>query len=260
MSASPYVPFYTSDFLGGTSGMTAASKGVYITLICLIYEAEAPLPQSWDTLARRCGCTLPAFKKAVEALQDDGKIEVTGAGIWSDKCAKHIAQRRERQSSATAAAKTRWEKIKENQRTDDKAALNPQCQPEPEPEPEVKKDTTVSLQTKPVRKKCRIPENAVISDAQIRAAEKRGHSMQEAEAQFSKFKNDALAKGKMFLDWDRAFITWLDSEYFRPITDGARNGNGNHNTNGSRSGGSGNAMVDAFAAVAAERTARNGGN
>ena len=122
--------------------MTAASKGVYITLLCLIYEAEAPLPQSWDTLARRCGCTLPAFKRAVEALQDDGKIEVTGAGIWSEKCAKHIAQRRERQGSAKAAAKTRWEKIKENQSPNDSAALRTQCQPEPEPDI---RDTNVSL-------------------------------------------------------------------------------------------------------------------
>jgi len=27
MSQSPFIPFYTSDFLGGTGGMTAATKG-----------------------------------------------------------------------------------------------------------------------------------------------------------------------------------------------------------------------------------------
>jgi hypothetical protein len=40
----------------------------------------------------------------------------------------------------------------------------------------------------------------------------------------------------------------------------SQNGNGNHNINGSGSGGSRNAMVDAFAAVAAERSARNSRN
>lgn len=84
MSDAPYIPFYTSDFLGGTSGMTAATKGVYITLLCLMYEAEKPLHQKWDTLARRCGCTLPAFKKAVSDLQDDGKICASDDGLWSD--------------------------------------------------------------------------------------------------------------------------------------------------------------------------------
>lgn len=134
MSNSPYVQFYTSDFLGGTSGMTAASKGVYITLLCLMYETEAPLTQKWDMLARRCGCTLPAFKKAVSDLADDGKITITDDGLWSEKCEKHIALRRERQNSAASAAKKRWEKSKQKQEADDAGAMQAQCQPEPEPE------------------------------------------------------------------------------------------------------------------------------
>jgi uncharacterized protein YdaU (DUF1376 family) len=141
MSDSPYVPFYTSDFLGGTGGMTAATKGVYITLLCLIYEAEGPVTQKWDMLARRCGCTLPAFKKAVQDLVDDGKIAVVDEGIWSEKCEKHLAQRVERRSSAKAAAKKRWQKIEQKQGNVDAGASSAQCQPEPEP----KRDTNVSL-------------------------------------------------------------------------------------------------------------------
>jgi len=133
MSQSPFVPFYTSDFLAGTGGMTAATKGVYITLLCLIYEREAPLPQAWDDLARRCGCTLPAFNRAVERLEADGKIAVLDEGIWSEKCEKHIAQRCERRTSAKAAAKTRWQKSQQKQRQDDAGALRRQCKPEPEP-------------------------------------------------------------------------------------------------------------------------------
>lgn len=144
MSDRPFVPFYTSDFLAGTSGMTAATKGVYITLLSLMYEAEAPLPQSWETLARRSGCTMPSFKKAIEALEDDAKITITDAGIWSEKCDKHITQRRERSDSAKAAAKKRWEKDKEKQRNSDATASSAQCKPEPYPEPKVKRDTNVS--------------------------------------------------------------------------------------------------------------------
>jgi uncharacterized protein YdaU (DUF1376 family) len=136
MSETPYIPFYTSDFLGGTGGMTAATKGVYITLLCLMYEADGPLTQQYDTLARRCGCTLPAFKRAVQALEDDGKVVVLDEGIWSQKCEKHVAQRRERRRSATSAAKTRWEKTKEKQVEADKSAMRKACQPEPEPEKE----------------------------------------------------------------------------------------------------------------------------
>ena len=135
MSEAPYIQFYTSDFLAGTSGMTASTKGVYITLLSLMYEAEAPLPQQWDTLARRCGCTLPAFKKAIQSLVDDGKVAVLETGIWSEKCEKHIAQRRERRNSAKAAANTRWQKSEQKQGKPDADAMQTQCQPEPEPEP-----------------------------------------------------------------------------------------------------------------------------
>jgi uncharacterized protein YdaU (DUF1376 family) len=226
MSDTPYVPFYTSDFLAGTSGMTSSTKGVYITLICLMYEAEGPIPQKWDTLARRCGCTLPAFKRAVSDLQDDGKIEVTDTGIWSDKCNKHITQRRERSSSARAAANKRWEKTEQKQGKSDASAYDPQCQPEPEPYIS-KRDTKVShknkpepVSSKPKKRACQIPENAVISEKMIEYAETRGHDLVEAEAQFDKFKNNALANGRTYVNWDRAFLTWLDSAYFKPITKG----------------------------------------
>lgn len=133
----PYINWYTSDFLAGTSGMTAATKGVYVTLLCLMYEAEEPLNQSWEALARRCGCTLPAFKKAVHALEEDAKIEKSERGLWSSKCDRHITLRRERQSSARSAAKKRWKKSEEKQRAADAVAVRAQCQPEPEPEPDI---------------------------------------------------------------------------------------------------------------------------
>lgn len=143
MTETPYVPFYTSDFLGGTSGMTASTKGVYITLLCLMYEAEGPLKQRWEVLARRCGCTLPAFKKAIEDLVDDEKVDVSKAGIWSEKCEKHIQRRAERRNSAKAAAESRWQKTQQKQSKRDAAAMRTQCQPEPEPE--YLRDTNVSL-------------------------------------------------------------------------------------------------------------------
>lgn len=133
LSDGPFIPFYTSDFLGGTGGMTASVKGVYITIICLIYEQGGPLPQQWDSLARRCGCTLPAFKRAIETLCGENKVSIEDGKIWSEKCAKHIASRRERQRSASAAAKSRWEKSKQKQGKADATALQGQCQPEPEP-------------------------------------------------------------------------------------------------------------------------------
>ena len=126
--AAPYVPFYTSDFLAGTAGMAPATRGVYITLLCLIYEEDGPITQNWPALARRCCCTFPAFKKALAELEQEGKIEIVDGAIWSEKCEKHIMQRRERQKSAKAAAKSRWQKKQQNQGSVDAGALPSHCE------------------------------------------------------------------------------------------------------------------------------------
>ena len=211
MSA-PYVPFYTSDFLGGTSGMTAATKGVYITLLCLMYEEEGPLPQKWDTLARRCGCTLPGFTKAIQDLVDDGKVSVLGSGLWSEKCEKHIAQRSERRDSAKAAAEKRWEKVKQNQGMSDANAMPETCQPDPEPEPELKEEREeppLSPKGEKPRRACSLPEGWVPSDRNIADAEARNFSAKEINDEADKFRDYHHAKGTRFKDWDAGWRTWL---------------------------------------------------
>lgn len=208
MSDSPYIPFYTSDFLGGTSGMTAATKGVYITLLCLMYEVEGPLGQSWDTLARRSGCTLPAFKKAVQALVDDDKIEVSDAGIWSEKCAKHITKRCERSNSAKAAAKTRWEKTEQKQGVPDANAKQPQCQPEPEPESYKKKEPNGSLQ----KKGSRLPSDWVLPKTLGEWAVENGLTRDEVRREADTFKDYWIGvpgqKG-VKLDWAATWRNWI---------------------------------------------------
>jgi len=207
MSLAPFVPFYTSDFLAGTSGLTAATKGVYITLLCLMYEAEAPLPQSWETLARRCGCTLPAFHKAIESLQDDGKIVVTDAGLWSPKCDRHIAQRRERQKSATSAAKIRWKKTSEKQGESDAGASSAQCQPDPYPE-EVKERQAKAC---PKKRASRLPEGWTLPPDWLAWAEGQGGTAAHWRAEADKFRDYWCAKSGAAatkLDWQATWRNW----------------------------------------------------
>lgn len=139
MTDSAYVKFYTSDFLGGTSGLTAATKGVYITLLMLMYETEAPLKRSYASLARACGASNSAFKKAMEALIEEGKIVILEDGVWSEKVEKHISTRANLRRRNAFSAFVGWEKRKQNQGPPDANASATQCQPEPEPEPEEEK-------------------------------------------------------------------------------------------------------------------------
>lgn len=261
MSDAPYVQFYTSDFLAGTSGMTASCKGVYITLLCQMYEGEAPLKQSWDMLARRCGATLPAFKKALEALQDDGKITLVDGGIWSPKCEKHITLRRERQKSAKAAAEKRWEKTKEKQGKPDATAYDPQCYPEPEPYKD--RDTIVSLARKPK------PER--FEDFWNQYPHRNGAKKGKAKARqkyerlvASGVSEHEIITGAMRYATDRQVVegyakdptTWLNNEGWTDDIEPAQPSRANSNGSGT---GQRSSMVDAFAAVAERRSRDAGG-
>ena len=213
MSETPFIPFYTSDFLAGTSGMTAATKGVYITLLCLMYEAEGPLPQQWDTLARRCGCTLPAFKKAIQALSDDGKVTEIDGGLWSHKCERHIAQRREKRKSATASANKRWEKIKQKQGIDDADAMPTQCYPEPELEE--KEDTNVSSKKNASSKSkgTRLPDDWRLPKSWGEWAVKteglpEGDVRREADSFRDYWRGVSGSKG-VKLDWQATWRNWV---------------------------------------------------
>ncbi len=214
MTASPYVQFYTSDFLAGTSGMTAGTKGVYITLLCLMYEAEAPLAQSWGNLARRCGASNSGFKKAIEELLDEDKITVDDAGIWSAKVEKHLSYRHELTRKNREAAKVRWEKTQQKQQPDDAGALQTQCQPEPEPEP-IKEDTNVSSKSsepkkqKPKKRRSRLPDGWVLPMEWGQYALTKGLAESVVRREAENFADHHRARGSTMLDWQAAWRTWV---------------------------------------------------
>lgn len=142
MGESPFIKFYPSDFLAGTSGLSPAERGVYITLLCLIYEADGPIERHDARLSRRCGSPKAAFKRVLEALIDEGKIVEVDGMLSNRRAEKAIVDRQNRSQIGTHAAQQRWaaqdEKTQQNQRQDDARAMPEQCtsdasqKPEPE--------------------------------------------------------------------------------------------------------------------------------
>ena len=207
MNGLPYYKAYPRDFIEGTIGMTFEMKGAYRLVLDLIYMQGGKLPDDARYISGALGCTMRKWKTLRQALVDGGKLTVNGEFLTNERAVFELETLRKLQ-----------DKQRENASGPRKNKGLEKPRPRhTEPEPDIT-DTNVSVYAKPPKRKSRIGEDAEITNAMRRAAEKRNHSQQEAEAQFQKFKNDAIAKGKSFVDWDRAFITWLDSEYFRPIT------------------------------------------
>lgn len=139
MSKSPFFQFYPSDWLAGTRGLTAAETGVYITLIAMMYEAEGPIPYDATRLARLCGSTPAAFRKAVDGLVDTGKLSVSEDGIFNRRVQIEIEKRSEKRLAASQSAKTRWGKAQQNQTPADANASNSQCERNANQKPETRK-------------------------------------------------------------------------------------------------------------------------
>lgn len=119
----PWFKFFPSDWLGGTGGMTAAERGVYITLVAMIYDAGGPIRHDDARLARRCGVTKASWLKIIRLLIEDGKITALENGLLSNpRCEIELSARANRVQNATIAsekaAASRAGKIEEKQRSD----------------------------------------------------------------------------------------------------------------------------------------------
>lgn len=111
-----HIAFYPSNWLAGTRGLTPAETGVYITLVCMMYERQAPLPFEHARLARMCNCPAGTFKKILAVLLEERKLIETPEGLWQRRVEKEIGAARtaidEASDRAKRAAEARWSKVK----------------------------------------------------------------------------------------------------------------------------------------------------
>lgn len=106
-----HIPFYPSEWLAGTRGLSDAETGVYITLIAKMYEMAGPIERDDDRLYRVCGCSSKAsFLKSLNYLISEGKIIETPDGIFNEKVEKVIKITTEKSDKAKAAAQSRWDR------------------------------------------------------------------------------------------------------------------------------------------------------
>lgn len=144
MTDTPFIKFYPSDFLGGTSGLSPAERGVYITLLCLMYESDGPIARDDARLARRCGAPKAAFIRILDALIDVGKVTQDGDMLSNRRAEKALMDRTNRTQNAAHAAKERWsapaKKNEQNQGQEDAGAMPEQCVADAKPEARSQKE------------------------------------------------------------------------------------------------------------------------
>ena len=131
LSDTPFIKFYPSDFLAGTSGLSPAERGVYITILCLIYEANGKIVRDDARLSRRCGMPKAAFLRTIQALIDQGKLSEVDGMLSNKRAESAIMDRQNRVQNATHAANSKWsaqkQKVEQNQPRLYAVAMPEQC-------------------------------------------------------------------------------------------------------------------------------------
>lgn len=221
----PYFPLYPTDFEAKTSHLTMAEDGAYNRLLRICWMTPGctiPTDEAW--IMRRVRAHTDAEKDVVRAVLAEFFTVTNGRYSNARLMRVWLASNDAHEKRKNAGAKGGNAKALKTNTKKPSNALAMAKQPEPEPEPDIKREAKASPK-RPARK-TRMPEDACISQRQIEIAEEEGHSAEEAEAQFAKFKDYALANGKTYANWDSAWRNWFRSNFFKPMTGGGY-GNGN---------------------------------
>lgn len=125
-----HIALYPSDWLAGTRGLTPAETGVYITLVCMMYERQSPLPFDHARLARMCNCPAGTFRKILAVLLDERKLIETPDGLWQQRVEREIASAKDAIETASErgrkAVNARWNKSKQQSDGLENATVKPQ--------------------------------------------------------------------------------------------------------------------------------------
>lgn len=218
MAEFPAMPLWTDAYLGDTTHLTTTEHGAYLLLLIAMWRAPAKsLPADDKMLARYARCTAGQWARMRPVIMAFFREE--GGRVTQGRLTDEAVAVKQKSRKQSDRAKARW--LKTN-KTHDAAAMPSEC----------RNDASLTLTLTPVtdtpsgasvtpRKraapKTRIPSDAVLSDKQRAAAAERGLSDAEAEAQFAKFRDWAVAKGQAYADWDAAWRNWLTSPYFAPV-------------------------------------------
>jgi uncharacterized protein YdaU (DUF1376 family) len=112
----PYFNFYASDFMNGVRGMTSQEVGVYVMLLCRIYEESGPVECNELILATYCGMRIATFRKSLEKLVALGKLYEADGMISNRRAEVEISKRAESLKNNSRAGKASAKKRQQKQR------------------------------------------------------------------------------------------------------------------------------------------------
>jgi uncharacterized protein YdaU (DUF1376 family) len=95
-----HVDWYADEWLAGTARLDATERGVYDTIINLIYSRGGPISNDRRELARLCNIHGNTLLRVLRHLTDLGKILDSGSEIFVKRCGNELEKARIRARKA----------------------------------------------------------------------------------------------------------------------------------------------------------------
>lgn len=212
MSNRPWYKRFPSDFIAGTISLTLEEAGAYSYIIDLIHDRGGPIPDDPQWIARVCGCSTRKWNTIRKRLIRAGKISEKEGLILSFRAEKDainggIERDKLAESGVKGGRKSPEKKttLSNNNGLAENRLKQSICQ---KPEEE---RTLSGSKEKPPKRKSKIPDGWEPSDRGTTYALEKGMSLLTLETEAERFRDYHLKNGKLFIDWEACWRTWVQN-------------------------------------------------
>lgn len=102
----PWFKLYCRDWLDATRSLDPALRGIYIDVLCIMYDRDGPVPDDESWMAHQLHVSRRTWRSSRAALVACGKLLVTPMGLVNDRAISEIKSRAKiRRTNAENGAK-----------------------------------------------------------------------------------------------------------------------------------------------------------
>jgi uncharacterized protein YdaU (DUF1376 family) len=229
MAKAPFMPLYTSDYLGDTGHLSTEEHGAYLLILMQMWNAGGALPADPSKLARVARCSTKKWL----AMQDNvlAFFNIDGDQITNNRLTKE-RQKVEAKTEVRRSAGAKGGAAKAL-KTKEQPLANAIAKPYHSPDTITREDTTANAvvahihpeQTNTQKGKgkvrgaargSRLSESWTPTLKDYAFAAKHNLTREEINREADKFRNHwtaATGKGSVKLDWEAAWRNWLIGDY-----------------------------------------------
>lgn len=228
MSGLPWFKCFPQDLLNGMAGMPADERGIYISVLCLIYREGGPIRDDAREMAYNTGCTMRAWTKFRAALILHGKLFVVAVNgrehLMNERCQAELEAAKTRSGKNSESGSIGGKKTAENKHgkpnENNVTPLATAKRPLSEAAAILDIDTEVDRKnpitpsgviapkgaSRPKASK-RVPVEWLPRPGDMALAEGEGFSPGEIDREIAKFRDHEFRTPH--LDWDATFRKWI---------------------------------------------------